>query len=99
AAVTTVTIVFVFLVWPVTFETLTRGRSPGKFALGLRVGRADVGPIRFRHALVRGLVGLIIEWPGLLMPILTWIFGAGAMLFNSKGKRIGDRAAGTVGGE
>ncbi len=95
-AATVIGLVLIFLIWPVTFETLTRGRSPGKFAMGLRVVRDDGGPIRFRHAFVRGLVGLVIEWPGLLMAPLTWMFGAGALLFNSKGKRIGDLAAGTM---
>lgn len=89
-------LVTIFLIWPVTFETLSRGRSLGKLAMGLRVVRDDGGPIRFRHAFVRGLVGLVIEWPGLLMPAVTWIFGAGALLLSSKGKRIGDLAAGTM---
>ena len=38
-------------------ETLTRGRSLGKLALGLRTVRDDAGPISFRHAFVRALVG------------------------------------------
>jgi uncharacterized RDD family membrane protein YckC len=88
--------VLVFLIWPVTFETLSRGRSPGKFAMGLRVVRDDGGPIRFRHAMVRGLVGLVIEWPGLPLMPLTWIFTIWATLLNPKGKRIGDLAAGTM---
>ncbi|HEV2087633.1 MAG TPA: RDD family protein, partial [Cryptosporangiaceae bacterium] len=96
AAMLIATLVFAFLVWPVTFETVTRGRSPGKFALGLRVVRDDGGPIRFRHALVRGLIGVSIEWPGLLFAPLSWLVGATTMLFNSKGKRIGDLAAGTM---
>ena len=95
-AVVVMGLLSIFLIWPVTFETLTRGRSPGKFAMGLRVVRDDGGPIRFRHAFVRGLVGLAIEWPGLLLAPVTWIFGAGALLLNSKGKRIGDLAAGTM---
>jgi uncharacterized RDD family membrane protein YckC len=89
-------VVFVFLVWPVTFETLTRGRSPGKYALGLRVVRDDGGPIRFRHAFVRGLVGLAIEWPGLFFAPISWIVGATTMLGSSKAKRVGDLAAGTM---
>ncbi|SHN35338.1 Uncharacterized membrane protein YckC, RDD family [Cryptosporangium aurantiacum] len=89
-------LVFTFVVWPVAFETFTRGRSPGKFALGLRVVRDDGGPIRFRHALTRGLIGAAIEWPGLLLPPLTWIFGSTCMLFSARGKRLGDLAAGTI---
>ena len=74
---------------PVTVETLSRGRSLGKLACGIRVVRDDGGPVRFRHALVRALVGVIELW-------LT--FGgiaAIASLANAKGKRLGDIAAGT----
>ncbi|WP_170323464.1 RDD family protein [Cryptosporangium phraense] len=89
-------VVFVFVFWPIAFETFSRGRSPGKFALGLRVVRDDGGPIRFRHAVTRGLIGVAIEWPGLLLPPLTWIFGSTCMLFSARGKRLGDLAAGTI---
>src|SRR5919202_4292822 len=44
---------------PVTVETLTRGRSVGKLAAGLRVVRDDGGPIRLRHALVRALLAVV----------------------------------------
>ena len=40
-------------------ETLTRGRSLGKLALGLRTVRDDAGPISFQHAFVRALVGFV----------------------------------------
>lgn len=95
-AIVIVGIVVIFLIYPVTLETLTRGRSLGKLVMGLRVVRDDGGPVRFRHAFVRGLVGLVIEWPGLAFAPVSWIFGAGALLFNSRGKRIGDLAAGTM---
>lgn len=96
ATLSILVVVFVFVVWPVAFETFTRGRSPGKFALGLRVVRDDGGPIRFRHALTRGLIGVAVEWPGLLLAPLTWIFGSACILFNPRAKRLGDLAAGTI---
>src|SRR3954465_2361907 len=34
-------------------ETLWRGRTLGKAALGLRVVTREGGPVRFRHALIR----------------------------------------------
>ena len=80
----------VILGYPVAFETLTRGRSLGKMALGLRVVREDGGPIRFRHALVRGLLGVVEFWIS---------FGAVALitsLASARGKRVGDFLAGTV---
>ncbi|MFD0572049.1 RDD family protein [Kitasatospora gansuensis] len=57
AAIALGLMVFCLVGVPVLVETLTRGRSLGKLALGLRVVRTDGGPVRFRHALVRGLVG------------------------------------------
>ena len=87
-----VLIVLVLIVYPVTFETLLRGRTPGKAAMGLRVVRDDGGPIGFRQALVRGLAGAFLERPG-----ITLFFAAVVTsLLNPDGKRIGDLLAGTV---
>jgi uncharacterized RDD family membrane protein YckC len=93
ALATAIGLVFYVLVivgYPVAFETFTRGRSLGKMAMGLRVVREDGGPVRFRHALVRGLLGVVEIW-------LT--FGTVALiasLASAKGRRIGDYLAGTV---
>jgi uncharacterized RDD family membrane protein YckC len=84
--------VLVTIVYPVTFETLLRGRTPGKAAMGLRVVRDDGGPIGFRHALARGLLGAVVERPGIT-------FGIAAVLvssLNGRNKRLGDLLAGTV---
>jgi uncharacterized RDD family membrane protein YckC len=81
--------VVVMVVIPVTVETLSRGRSVGKLACGIRVVRDDGGPVRFRHALVRGLIGVIELW------LTLGGIAAIASLANAKGKRLGDIAAGT----
>ena len=81
--------------YPAVLETLTRGRTLGKLAMGLRVVRDDGGPIRFRHALTRALVRVSLEWPGVLPP-LTWVPRLWTMLLNPQGKRLGDLAAGTI---
>jgi uncharacterized RDD family membrane protein YckC len=94
-AATLVAVIIVFIVYPATMETLTNGRSLGKYALGLRVVREDGGPIRLRHALTRTLVGVAVEWPGLLLPLLTWVGSLLTMLFSPRGRRLGDLAAGT----
>lgn len=78
--------------YPVLSETLWKGRTLGKAALGLRVVRDDAGPISFRHAFVRGLIGFIVERPG----ITFYSAGVISSLLNSKGKRLGDLAAGTI---
>jgi uncharacterized RDD family membrane protein YckC len=87
-----VVLVVVLIVYPVTFETLLRGRTPGKAAMGLRVVRDDGGPIGFRQALVRGLAGAFLERPG----ITFFVAGVVSSLLNPQGKRLGDLLAGTV---
>lgn len=82
--------------YPALLETLTHGRTLGKLVMGLRVVRDDGGPIRFRHALTRALVRVSVEWPGLLMPPVTWVASLWTMLVNPQGKRLGDLAAGTI---
>jgi uncharacterized RDD family membrane protein YckC len=81
--------------YPIIAEWLGRGRTLGKLAMGLRVVRDDGGPIGFRHALVRGLAGFVLEKPGLLAP-LTTIAGLVTMSASSREKRMGDMLAGTV---
>jgi uncharacterized RDD family membrane protein YckC len=83
------TLVTVFLVVPTTVETLTRGRSLGKLALGLRAVRDDAGPISFQQAFVRALVGVVEIYAFSGAPAF---FSA---LLSSRGKRLGDYAAGT----
>ena len=95
-AVIIVITVVVLVGYPVGCEMLFRGRTLGKLALGLRVVRDDGGPIRFRHSLTRALVGVALEWPGLILPLLTWLASLGTMLANPRGKRLGDLAAGTI---
>lgn len=82
-------VVVVFVVFPTTLETLTRGRSLGKLALGLRTVREDAGPISFQHALIRSLIGFVE---------IYLLFGVPAffsMLVSRRGKRLADFAAGT----
>jgi uncharacterized RDD family membrane protein YckC len=92
-----ITVIVVTLIgYPVTMETVFRGRSLGKLALGLRVVRDDGGPIGFRQALIRALAGVALEWPGLVLPLLTWVVALATMLVNPQGKRLGDLMAGTI---
>ncbi|WP_040785237.1 RDD family protein [Nocardia pneumoniae] len=92
-AVVLVTVVAVLVGYPVTCETLWRGRTLGKLMLGLRVVRQDGGPIDFRHALTRGLAGAIVDF---------WMLGGlGAIavltsMCSPHARRVGDVLAGTV---
>ncbi|MFD7264042.1 RDD family protein [Streptomyces sp. NPDC059874] len=90
AAVMVASFVLVLVGVPIAVETLSHGRSLGKLACGLRVVRDDGGPIRFRHALVRGAMG-VVE--------LLATFGSVACiasLVSARGRRLGDVFAGTL---
>jgi uncharacterized RDD family membrane protein YckC len=89
AAVTLTAAVMIIVGYPATFETLTRGRSLGKMALGLRVVSDDGGPERFRQALVRALASVVEIWSLTGAPALI------CSLVSARGKRLGDLFAGT----
>lgn len=94
-AIVVVMLVLVLAGYPVAMEWLAGGRTLGKMVLGLRVVRDDGGPIVFRQALVRGLVGMILEKPGLFVPVGTFA-GMATVAANRREKRIGDLMAGTI---
>jgi uncharacterized RDD family membrane protein YckC len=86
AAIVLCVVVVVFVGYNVLLETVWRGRTLGKAALGLRVVRDDGGPVRFRHALVRGI----------MFPLEGWGPALVASIFSKRGKRFGDMLAGTI---
>lgn len=88
SAISTVALVLVFVGYPTAFETLSRGKTLGKMALGLRVVSDDGGPERFRQALIRALAG-IFEFT-ILAPVALI-----TSLLSARGKRLGDMFAGT----
>jgi uncharacterized RDD family membrane protein YckC len=90
AAVAVALLVLVLMGGPIAVETLTHGRSLGKLACGLRVVREDGGPIRFRHALVRGLIGFAE------IQLTVGTVACTASLVSARGRRLGDVFAGTL---
>jgi uncharacterized RDD family membrane protein YckC len=74
----------------IAFETLWRGRTLGKAALGLRVVTKEGAPVRFRHAAVRGLLGLVD------FLIMGGFFAVVFILFSRDNQRLGDMVAGTL---
>ncbi|MBB1245140.1 RDD family protein [Streptomyces durbertensis] len=90
AAISVGLLVLVLMGGPVTVETLSGGRSPGKLACGLRVVREDGGPVRFRHALVRGLVGFVE------IQMTLGVVAFFSSLVSARGRRVGDVFAGTL---
>ncbi|MET9662894.1 RDD family protein [Streptomyces sp. NPDC006510] len=90
AAVSVAAFLLVLVGGPIAVETLSHGRSLGKLACGLRVVRDDGGPIRFRHALVRGAMGVV----EILMTF--GVVACIASLVSARGRRLGDVFAGTL---
>ncbi|WP_306186092.1 RDD family protein [Streptomyces sp. MK5] len=89
-ALSIATFLLVLVGGPIAVETLSHGRSLGKLACGLRVVRDDGGPIRFRHALVRGAIGVV----EILMTF--GVVACIASLVSGRGRRLGDVFAGTL---
>jgi uncharacterized RDD family membrane protein YckC len=74
----------------IAFETLWRGRTLGKAALGLRVVTREGAPVRFRHAAIRGLLGLVDFF------VAGGFFAVVFILFTRDNQRLGDLVAGTL---
>ena len=90
AAFIYVAVFLIFLGYTPLFETFWRGRTPGKAALGLRVVTSEGAPVRFRHAAIRGALGLVDFW------LLTGGVAVLAILLTRRNQRLGDLVAGTL---
>lgn len=88
---TAVLVALVLMGYPVISETLMRGRTVGKRAMGLRAVTIEGAPIRFRHALLRMMGGLVDRY---LPPI--GVTGTLFVLGTSRHQRVGDLIAGTI---
>lgn len=89
AAVNLALTVLIMVGYPAAVETLTRGLSLGKVALGLRVVGVDGSPERFRQALARALASAVEIW---MVPVVALT----CSLVNRDGRRVGDFIAGTL---
>lgn len=76
--------------YPVLFEVLSAGATPGKRAMGLIVLNDDGTPVRWPASLTRNLLRAID-----FLPFLYFI-GFVAMVANRDFKRLGDLAANTL---
>lgn len=86
-------LIVLFLVewlYPVAFELLWQGTTPGKRALGLCVVEADGRPVGAAASVIRNLLRVA--------DFLPFLFGFGIlfMLFHPRFQRLGDLAAGTL---
>ncbi|MGI8794093.1 MAG: RDD family protein, partial [Acidimicrobiales bacterium] len=76
--------------YPAAQETLWRGKTVGKAAMGLRVVTADGLPVRFRHAAIRSMLGLVDKF------LASGAIGLIAILVSGRNQRLGDLVAGTI---
>lgn len=76
--------------YPVLFEVLRDGATPGKKAMGLRVLHEDGTPVNWTASVVRNLLRAVD-----FLPVL-YGFGLAAMLLSRDFQRLGDQVAGTV---
>lgn len=76
--------------YPVLFELLNRGATPGKKAMGICVVESDGRPVGFAASVIRNLLRTA--------DFLPFLFGFGIlfMLFHPRFQRLGDLAAGTL---
>jgi uncharacterized RDD family membrane protein YckC len=76
--------------YDIYFEARHNGQTPGKKYARIRVMRQDGGPIDFRAAAVRNLLGFADFLP------MFYLLGAFLILATKRGQRLGDLAAGTI---
>ncbi len=74
----------------VLFESLMRGSTPGKRAMGIAAVRADGEPMDFESVVVRNLVRAVDDFP--VIPLLGFLVA----ISTRRGQRLGDIAAGTI---
>jgi len=72
------------------FEALWGGQTPGKRAVGLRVISVTGQPITAFDALLRNLLRIVDQMPGI------YAVGILSIFFTSRNQRLGDLVAGTV---
>lgn len=76
--------------YPVVLETLWRGKTLGKAAMGLRVVTTEGGPVRFRHAAIRAALGLVDFF------LTSGAAAVISVLATRNNQRLGDLVAGTL---
>ncbi len=76
--------------YPIGFETLWRGRTLGKAAMGLRVVTLEGAPVGLRHATIRAVTAPVevLLTTGLIASIASFV--------SPRAQRLGDLAAGTL---
>jgi len=80
----------VYILYPILFEVLWKGATPGKRACNLAVVRADGTPVGWSASLLRNVLRFADVLP------VGYLVGFVAMMLDGQMRRLGDIAAGTV---
>ena len=86
-------LILVFLIewfYPVVFEVLSDGMTPGKRAMGIRVIHANGTPIGWSASVTRNLLRFVDFLP------LFYVFGVISIMLTNRFQRLGDLVAGTL---
>ena len=86
-------LILIFLIewfYPVVFEVISDGMTPGKRAMGIRVVHSNGTPIGWPASITRNLLRFIDFLP------LFYVFGIITMMLNRNFQRLGDLVAGSV---
>lgn len=89
-ALIVVVVFMLFFGYFIIFETLWNGKTPGKWALSIRVVRDGGYPVDFGAAVIRNLIRI-----GELV-FGYYALSALSMVLSPENKRLGDYAAGTI---
>ncbi|MDH3681259.1 MAG: RDD family protein [Acidimicrobiia bacterium] len=93
AVVAIVVLLFgIFYGYPALLETFWDGHTVGKRLFGIRVITIEGGPVRFRHAAIRSLIGTFDFW----FPTPGGLIAVSFVLLTKRSQRLGDLAAGTI---
>lgn len=80
----------IFWAYPILFEALWNGQTPGKKAMSLRVVNSDGAPVGWLPAITRNLLRTVDMLP------FGYAAGLVACLADPYGRRLGDMVAGTL---
>ncbi len=80
----------VFWAYPIVFETLWNGQTPGKKAMSLRVVSSNGAPVGWLAAITRNLLRTVDMLP------FGYAMGLVACLADPHARRLGDMVAGTL---
>jgi uncharacterized RDD family membrane protein YckC len=89
-AIAVIAVFLLFYGYFAGFEAFWHGQTPGKRLVGLRVLSVTGRPARIDEAILRNLLRVIDQLPG------VYAIGIITMLVSSRNQRLGDLAAGTV---